>query len=119
MNEVDFGAPWPVSFAAIVRAKLSRVSVVRKFALEGHRFTPREALEADLVDEVVVGGTTTGVLERAREIAREKAPKAREGVWGLIKTELYRPVLELVRLEIATINVAGDESAAQVRLAKL
>ncbi|KAH9966251.1 ClpP/crotonase-like domain-containing protein [Lactifluus volemus] len=85
MNEIDFGAPWPVSFAAIVRAKLSRVSVVGKFALEGHRFTPREALEADLIDEVVAGGTTTGVLERAREIAREKAPKAREGVWGVIK----------------------------------
>jgi enoyl-CoA hydratase/carnithine racemase len=81
MNEVDFGAPWPVSFAAIVRAK---VSVINKFAIEGHRFTPREALEAGLIDEVIAGGTT-GVLERAREIAREKAPKAREGVWGIIK----------------------------------
>jgi hypothetical protein len=35
------------------------------------------------------------------------------------QTELYRPVTELVRLGIPTINVAGDESAALVRLAKL
>ncbi|KAI0249149.1 ClpP/crotonase [Lactifluus subvellereus] len=115
MNEVDFGAPWPVSIAAITRAK---VSVVRKFALEGHRFTPPEALDAGLVDEIVAGGTQ-GVLKRAREIAHEKAPKAREGVWGVIKAELHRPLIELVRLGISTINVAGDESAAQVRLAKL
>jgi len=115
MNEVDFGAPWPVSFAAVTRAK---VSGVRRFALEGHRFTPPEARDAGLVDEIVSGGTQ-GVLKRAREIAEEKAPKAREGVWGVIKRELYRPVAQLVRLEIPTINLAGDESAAQIRLAKL
>ncbi|KAH9983096.1 ClpP/crotonase [Russula compacta] len=115
MNEVDFGAAWPVSFAAVVRAK---VSALREFALEGHRFTPLEARDAGLIDEIVSGGTL-GVLKRAREIAEEKAPKAREGVWGVIKAELYRPVTELVRLEIPSISVARDESAAQVRLAKL
>lgn len=81
MNEVDFGAAWPVSFAALVRAK---VSAIRSFALEGHRFTPPEARDAGLVDEIVSGGTQA-VLKRAREIAEEKAPKAREGVWGVIK----------------------------------
>ena len=84
MNEVDFGAPWPVSFAAVTRAK---VSGIRSFALEGHRFTPPEARDAGLVDEIVSGGTQ-GVLKRAREIAEEKAPKAREGVWGMIKVRL-------------------------------
>jgi len=117
MNEVDFGAPWPVSFGAVVRAKVS-VTALRRFALEGHRFTPSEARDAGLVDEIVSGGTQ-GVLKRAREIAEDKAPKAREGVWGVIKAELYRPVTELIRLGIPAINVAGDESAAQVRLAKL
>jgi enoyl-CoA hydratase/carnithine racemase len=81
MNEVDFGAAWPVSFAALVRAK---VSAIRSLVLEGHRFTPTEASDAGLVDEIVSGGTQ-GVLKRAREIAEEKAPKAREGVWGVIK----------------------------------
>jgi Delta3-Delta2-enoyl-CoA isomerase len=84
MNEVDFGAPWPVSFAAVVRAK---VSAIRRFVLEGHRFTPPEARDAGLVDEIVPGGTR-GVLKRALEIAEEKAPKAREGVWGVIKVRL-------------------------------
>ncbi|KAH9004957.1 ClpP/crotonase-like domain-containing protein [Lactarius hatsudake] len=103
MNEIDFGGSWPVSFAAIV---------------EGHRFTPMEARDAGLVDEIVAGGTS-GVLKRAHEIAQEKSPKAREGVWGLIKTELYRPVIELVRLGIPTLSAARDESAAQLRLGKL
>jgi len=115
MNEVDFGAPWPVSFAALVRAK---VSAIRRFMLEGHRFTPPEARDAGLVDEIVPGGTR-GVLKRALEIAEEKAPKAREGVWGVIKAELYRPVIELTRLGIPAINVVGDATAAEVRLAKL
>jgi Delta3-Delta2-enoyl-CoA isomerase len=84
MNEVDFGAAWPVSFAALVRAK---VSAIRSLALEGHRFTPPEARDAGLVDEIVSGGTL-GVLKRAREIAEEKAPKARQGVWGVIKVHL-------------------------------
>ncbi|KAI0261493.1 ClpP/crotonase [Gloeopeniophorella convolvens] len=115
MNEIDFGAAWPVSFAALVRAK---VSAIRKMAFEGHRFTPSEALNGGLVDEIVAGGTQS-VLKRARELATEKAPKAREGVWGVIKAEIYRPVIELVRLSVPTLNVAADESAAQVRLAKL
>jgi enoyl-CoA hydratase/carnithine racemase len=117
MNEVDFGAAWPVSFAALVRAKVS-ATATRRFVVEGHRFTPPEARDAGLVDEIVAGGTL-GVLKRAQEIAQEKAPKAREGVWGLIKTELYRPVIELVRLGIPTLSVARDQSAAQVRLGKL
>jgi enoyl-CoA hydratase/carnithine racemase len=84
MNEVDFGASWPVSFAAVVRAK---VSAIRKFALEGHRLTPTEACDVGLVDEIVSGGTR-GVLKRALEIAEEKAPKARRGVWGIIKVRV-------------------------------
>ncbi len=83
MNEVDFGAAWPVSFAAVVRAKVS-ATAARRFVVEGHRFTPPEARDAGLVDEIVAGGTRA-VLKRAQEIAQEKAPKAREGVWGLIK----------------------------------
>ena len=86
MNEIDFGAAWPVSFAALVRAKVS-ATATRGFVVEGHRFTPPEARDAGLVDEIAAGGTR-GVLKRAQEIAQEKAPKAREGVWGLIKVRL-------------------------------
>ncbi|KAH9004955.1 ClpP/crotonase-like domain-containing protein [Lactarius hatsudake] len=117
MNEIDFGLGWPVSFAAIVRAKVS-ATATHRFVVEGHRFTPMEARDAGLVDEIVAGGTS-GVLKRAHEIAQEKSPKAREGVWGLIKTELYRPVIELVRLGIPILSAARDESAAQLRLGKL
>jgi enoyl-CoA hydratase/carnithine racemase len=67
-----------------MRLTLALLSAIRSFALEGHRFTPPEARDAGLVDEIVSGGTQA-VLKRAREIAEEKAPKAREGVWGVIK----------------------------------
>jgi enoyl-CoA hydratase/carnithine racemase len=56
MNEIDFGAAWPVSFAALVRAKVS-TTAIRGFVVEGHRFTPPEARDAGLVDEIVAGGT--------------------------------------------------------------
>jgi enoyl-CoA hydratase/carnithine racemase len=100
MNEVDFGASWPVSFAALVRAKLS---AIQRFTIEGHRFTPTEARDAGLVDEIVSGGTR-GVLRRALEIAEEKAPKAREGVWGVIKvrSSLFYLLQSDVRMRIPT-----------------
>ena len=37
----------------------------------------------------------------------------------LTQAELYRPVIDLTRLMIPAINVAGDAAAAEVRLAKL
>jgi hypothetical protein len=36
-----------------------------------------------------------------------------------LQTEIYRPVVELVRLGIPTLSLARDQSAAQVRLGKL
>lgn len=36
-----------------------------------------------------------------------------------LQTEIYRPVVELVRLGIPTLSPAADQSAAQVRLGKL
>lgn len=59
----------------------------RKIALEGHRFTPREALEAGFVDHIVQGNTVA-VLVKAEEIAEIASPLAREGVWGIIKARL-------------------------------
>ena len=58
---------------------------MRKLALEGHRFTPNEALEGGLVDVVADGSSTDAVLASARKLALEKALNARTGVWGLIK----------------------------------
>jgi enoyl-CoA hydratase/carnithine racemase len=84
MNEVDFGAPWPLSFAGVLRAKVGDHRLHRKIALEGHRFTPAEALEAGLVD-YLVSGKTSDVIAKAEEVVSKVSSKAQAGVWGLIK----------------------------------
>lgn len=84
MNEVHFGAPWPLSFAALFRTKVADARVLRKIALEGHRFTPQDALAAGLVD-YIVEGKTDAILAKAEEVAETVSPLAREGVWGIIK----------------------------------
>lgn len=115
MNEVHFGAPWPTSFAYLLRGKVARSTIRRKIALEGHRFTPKEALDAEIVDELV-GGTTEDVLARALALAESKAPLAQQGVWGLIKTEVYRDVVEGGERDVRTVTLAMHDAAAKARL---
>ncbi|KIJ66674.1 hypothetical protein HYDPIDRAFT_108581 [Hydnomerulius pinastri MD-312] len=105
MNEVHFGAPWPLSLAAICNAKVSSPAIRRRIALEGHRFTPSEAFSAGLVDRLAsCSGTgtelgTENVLKEAVKLAREVAGLPKEGAWGAIKTYLYKDCLESVRLD--------------------
>jgi enoyl-CoA hydratase/carnithine racemase len=75
---------WPLSLAAIVRVKVGDGRLHRKIALEGHRFTPQEALDAGLVDQIVAGNTET-VLASAVSLGDRVGPIAKEGVWGIIK----------------------------------
>ena len=56
----------------------------RKLALEGHRFTPAEALEMGLVDHLVKG-KTADIVAKAEEIADSVSINASQGAWGLIK----------------------------------
>jgi enoyl-CoA hydratase/carnithine racemase len=132
--QIHFGAPWPLSFAALLRAKVSDPTLHRKIALEGHRFTPKEALEAGFVDHIVQGNTAA-VLAKAGEIAESVSPLAREGVWGIIKarlevciativlvltcriqSDLYRETLELIARDPRSVNAFVDDAAAKSRL---
>ncbi|KAH7930237.1 ClpP/crotonase [Leucogyrophana mollusca] len=100
MNEINFGAPWPLSFAAIMEAKVASPTVRRRIALEGHRMTPTEALAAEVVDRLAPGAEgTKGVLEVAEKLAVEVGGLAKEGVWGAIKTYMYHNCLEKVGLD--------------------
>lgn len=83
---MHFGAPWPISFAGIVRSKFGNDPMKRKMALEGHRFTPQEALEVGIVD-YVVNGNTAAVLARAEQLGDQWSGNAQGGVWGSIKVE--------------------------------
>ncbi|KAG8739094.1 hypothetical protein FRC11_000925 [Ceratobasidium sp. 423] len=85
-NEIHFGAPLPPAFAALIRVKLGHTNpaLMRKTVLEGYRFTPKELLDAEVVDAVVDGGNEK-VLERAIALATAMSGNARGGAWGLIK----------------------------------
>ncbi|KAJ6577358.1 ClpP/crotonase [Mycena capillaripes] len=115
MNEVDFGAVWPHSFAGILNAKIGDAQVRRKIALEGHRFTPKEALDAGIVDHIV-NGNTAAVLAKAEELALTVGVKAQGGVWGLIKNDIYWDALEGIKRDLRASNSLIEDAAAKARL---
>jgi len=110
MNEVHFGAPWPLSFGALMRAKLPDARLHRKIALEGHRFTPPEALAAGMVDHIVNGGTEA-ILAKAEELANSVGPLAQGGVWGLIKRDIYRDTLKTILKDFRQVPALVDDDA--------
>ncbi|GBE88245.1 ClpP/crotonase [Sparassis latifolia] len=115
MNEVHFGSGWPLTLAAIMRAKVSDPRVLRKVALEGHRFTPQEALQAGLVDHIVKGDTDA-VLAKAQEVAESVRSCPTFGAWGVIKRDLYRDVVEASLRDVAGHSVAVEDALAKARL---
>ena len=82
--QIHFGAPWPLSFTAILRAKFGDHRLYRKVALEGHRYTPAEALQDGILD-YIVKGRTADILAKAEEVADRFSGNATMGAWGLIK----------------------------------
>ncbi|KAF8896225.1 ClpP/crotonase-like domain-containing protein [Infundibulicybe gibba] len=115
MNEVHFGATWPLSFAAILRAKVGSGQLQRKIALEGHRFTAPEAYKDGLLDEIVSGNTAV-VVSKAEEIADRICANAQAGVWGLIKADVYRDTLAAIRADVRRTNADIEDAAARSRL---
>jgi len=115
MNEVHFGAIWPLSFAAILRAKVGDHRLQRKIALEGHRFTAKEAFNDGLLDHLV-DGTTADVLAKAEEVADKFSGNAQAGVWGLIKNDVYRDTVATIKTNLRSVNAAIDDAAARSRL---
>ena len=77
-----------MSFTAILRAKFGDHRLQRKIALEGHRFTAKEAYDDGLLDHLVAGNTAD-VLVKAEEVADKLGVNAQGGVWGLIKVYYY------------------------------
>jgi len=67
--------------------KITDANLLRMVALEGHRFTPKEALTVGLVDHIVPGDSADAIFQKARELAESVDSLAKSGVWGLIKVE--------------------------------
>ncbi|QRW18088.1 enoyl-CoA hydratase/isomerase family protein [Rhizoctonia solani] len=119
-NEIHFGAPLPPAFATLIRVKVghSHPALMRKTVLEGHRFTPKELLEAGIVDAVVDGGNEK-VLERAIAIATAMGGNARGGAWGLIKKEIYREALQMCGDNTRQIMPEEDHNFTKAHIARL
>jgi len=115
MNEVHFGSGWPLSFTAVLRAKVGDHRLQRKIALEGHRFTPDEALSHGLIDHVVVGGTQA-ILAKAKEVAENICANAQAGAWGVVKRDLYHDTLERITRDIRTTSAQQEDALAKSRL---
>lgn len=96
-SQVHFGAPWPLSFTALLRAKFGDHRLYRKIALEGHRYTAEEALQDGILD-YIVKGKTGDILAKAEEVADRLSGNATMGVWGLIKVfgSFSRAAMQLI-----------------------
>ena len=60
--------------------------VARKILLEAHRFKAKEALEDGIVDAIA---PPSEMLDKALEIANKWKGKAKMGVYGLLRNELW------------------------------
>ncbi|KAJ9604957.1 hypothetical protein H2200_010346 [Cladophialophora chaetospira] len=92
MPPVDLGLHFD-GIGALAKLKL-RPQVARRVLLEAHRFTGVEALEAGIVDEIAPPSEMQAVAIR---LARQHAQRARMGVYGLLRNELWGDALEKFR----------------------
>lgn len=65
--------------------------IARKMLLEAYKWTGKEAFEDGIVDAIAEPDAMLGV---AIKLAEEHAPRARMGVYGLLRTELWGEALE-------------------------
>ena len=60
--------------------------IARKMLLQAHKWTGKEALADGVVDEIAKPDV---MLDAALKSAQEWAPKAKAGVYGVLRNELY------------------------------
>ncbi|KAL2195686.1 ClpP/crotonase-like domain-containing protein [Corynascus similis CBS 632.67] len=93
INELEFGVPLKPAMSSIFRLKLP-ASTYRELVLEARRFSGEAAVQAGLVDRV---GGLDAVLDLVRE--RKLTGKAKTGIYGLLKAEMYRESVALLSRE--------------------
>jgi len=93
VNELDFGVPLKPAMSSIFRLKVS-AQTYRSLVLEAHRFGGQAALDAGIVDRL---GGLEAVLDLVKE--RKLTGKAKTGIYGLLKAEMYRESVALLTRE--------------------
>jgi len=84
MPPIDLGLHFD-GIGTLPRLKL-RPQVARKMLLEAHKWTGQEALKDGIVDAVAA---PEEMFEVAMKLARQWAPKAKMGVYSVLRNELY------------------------------
>ncbi|KAK4545442.1 hypothetical protein LTR36_002792 [Oleoguttula mirabilis] len=84
MPPIDLGLHFH-GIGTLPRLKL-QPQVARKMLLEAHRWTGKEALKDGIVDAVA---EPEKMFDVAMELARKWAPKAKMGVYSVLRNELY------------------------------
>ncbi|PGH15010.1 hypothetical protein AJ79_02690 [Helicocarpus griseus UAMH5409] len=84
MPPVNIGVHFP-GIGYLARLKL-RPDVARRMLLEAHKWTGKEALADGIVDQIA---EPEDMLDAAIETARKWAPKAKMGVYSVLRQELW------------------------------
>lgn len=84
MPPVNLGLHFP-GIGALPRLKL-RPQVAKKMLLEAARWTGEQALADGIVDEIA---EPEKMFDVALDLAKRLAPKAKMGVFSLLRNELY------------------------------
>ena len=80
-SQMQFGAPMPNSFAALLKLKFANPTDLRDTLL-AKRWTQSELLERKLIDEIA---PPDQLMSKAVELAKREGSKVGSGVWGQIK----------------------------------
>ncbi|KAF2210945.1 hypothetical protein CERZMDRAFT_118114 [Cercospora zeae-maydis SCOH1-5] len=110
MPPVNLGLHFP-GIGALPRLKLSP-QVARKMLLEAHQWTGEQALKDGIVDEIA---EPEKMLDVALDLARRLAPKAKMGVFSLLRNELYGDAARKFR-EISYVHGTRVGTAAKAKI---
>lgn len=93
LNELDLGVPLQPAMSSIFRQKLTP-QIYKRMVLEAKRFSGKDALEGGIVD--MLGG-----IEECLAFVKERKldEKAKTGVYGALKAEMFRETMEYVNPE--------------------
>ncbi|OJD14068.1 hypothetical protein AJ78_05545 [Emergomyces pasteurianus Ep9510] len=86
--------------------------VARKMLLEAHRWTGKEALADGIVDVIA---EPERMFDVAMELAEKWAPKAKMGVYGVLRAELWGEALEKFQ-RISYVHSRETGRAAKVKI---
>ena len=119
LNELLFGAPLKPAMAALFRTKLSPLTY-RTVVLEARRFTAQEAVEHGIVDGIARSAPGVTPLDDALAFIEQRGlvDKAKTGVYGTLKAEMYKDLLAIFRgpgLEVEEARFDATQRAEDER----